>query len=58
MYRLESRSIKLFVIKEVRMSDQTLNEECLELLDAMEIGFELSEYEQSIEALAEEIFNK
>ncbi|CAK4073677.1 hypothetical protein OH458_11570 [Vibrio sp. MarTm2] len=40
------------------MSDQTQNEECLELLDAMEIGFELSDYEQSIEALAEEIFNK
>jgi NTP pyrophosphatase (non-canonical NTP hydrolase) len=58
MLRLENRSIKLFVIKEVRMSDQTLNEECLELLDAMEIGFELSDYEQSIEELAEEIFNK
>ena len=58
MLRLENRSIKLFVIKEVRMSDQTLNEECLELLDAMEIGFELSDYEQSIEALAEEIFKK
>ncbi|WP_275041680.1 hypothetical protein [Vibrio neptunius] len=40
------------------MSDQTLNEECLELLDAMEIGFELSDYEQLIEALAEEIFKK
>lgn len=38
------------------MSDQTRNEECLELLDAMEIGFELSEYEQSIEELAQEIF--
>ena len=58
MLRLENRSIKLFVIKEVRVSDQTLNEECLELLDAMEIGFELSDYEQSIEELAEEIFNK
>ena len=58
MLRLENRSIKLFVIKEVRMSDQTLNEECLELLDAMESGFELSDYEQSIEELAEEIFNK
>lgn len=43
-------------IKEVRMSDQSVNEECLELLDAMEIGFELSDYEQSIEELAEEIF--
>ncbi|EGA70751.1 hypothetical protein VISI1226_01460 [Vibrio sinaloensis DSM 21326] len=40
------------------MSDQTLNEECLELLDAMEIGIELSDYEQSIEELAEEIFTK
>lgn len=39
------------------MSDQTKNEECLELLDAMEIGFALSDYEQSIEELAEEIFN-
>lgn len=58
MLRLENRSIKLFAIKEVRMSDQTLNEECLELLDAMEIGFELSDYDQSIEELAEVIFNK
>ena len=40
------------------MSDQTVNEECLELLDAMEIGFELSDYEQSIEELAEEIFKQ
>lgn len=38
------------------MSDQTLHEESLELLDAMEIGFELSEYEQSVEELADEIF--
>ncbi|WP_281178088.1 hypothetical protein [Vibrio nereis] len=39
------------------MSDHALNEESLELLDAMEIGFELSDYEQSIEELAEDIFN-
>ncbi len=31
------------------MSDQTFNDECLELLDAMEIGIALSEYEQSLE---------
>lgn len=40
------------------MSDHTLHEESLELLDAMEIGFELTDYEQSIEELAEDIFNK
>ncbi len=39
------------------MSDHALNEESLELLDAMEIGFELSDYEQSIEEFAEDIFN-
>ncbi|UUM32516.1 hypothetical protein [Vibrio japonicus] len=39
------------------MSDHIKNEESLELLDAMEIGFDLSDYEQSIEELAEEIFN-
>ncbi len=39
------------------MSDHRLNEESLELLDAMEIGFDLSDYDQSIEEVAEEIFN-
>ncbi|XHY22956.1 hypothetical protein ViNHUV68_37570 [Vibrio sp. NH-UV-68] len=38
------------------MSDQIKSEECLELLDAMEIGLELSDYEQSIEELADVIF--
>ncbi|GAA5646289.1 hypothetical protein VPR01S_05_00080 [Vibrio proteolyticus NBRC 13287] len=37
------------------MSDQYANDECLELLDAMEIGFDLSEYEESIEELAENL---
>ncbi|WP_333706460.1 hypothetical protein [Vibrio hepatarius] len=39
------------------MSDHRFNEESLELLDAMEIGFDLSDYDQSIEEVAEEIFN-
>ena len=30
------------------MTDQTYNEECLELLDAIEIGIELSEYQQAV----------
>ena len=40
------------------MSEQYSNEECLEMLDAMEIGIELSDYQQSIEEIAEEIFSK
>ncbi|EGU33894.1 hypothetical protein VII00023_17214 [Vibrio ichthyoenteri ATCC 700023] len=31
------------------MSDQTINEESLELLDAIEIGIDLSHYEQDYE---------
>ena len=38
------------------MSDQTTNEESLELLDAIEIGIDLSEYEQAVEELAHSIF--
>ncbi|MFB9154362.1 hypothetical protein ACFFUS_13610 [Vibrio gallaecicus] len=38
------------------MSDQYTNEENLELLDAMEIGIQLSDYEQMIQQLAEDIF--
>ena len=38
------------------MSDQSLNDESLELLDAMEIGFDLSDYEQTVKQLAEELF--
>ncbi|MFA0568496.1 hypothetical protein [Vibrio gallaecicus] len=40
------------------MSDQYTNEENLELLDAMEIGIQLSDYEQMIQQLAEDIFKK
>lgn len=35
------------------MCDQILNDESLELLDAMEIGFNLSEYDKSAEEKAE-----
>ena len=45
-------------IKEYRgtMSDQPFNDESLELLDAMEIGIDLSDYEQAVKQLAEELF--
>lgn len=39
------------------MSDQTTNEESLELLDAMEIGIDLSDYEQTVEELSEKVFS-
>jgi hypothetical protein len=39
------------------MSDQSFNDESLELLDAMEIGIDLSEYEQAVQQLAEEMFS-
>lgn len=35
------------------MSDQTHSEESLELLDALEIGMNLTEYEQMLEELLE-----
>ena len=38
------------------MSDQSFNDESLELLDAMEIGIDLSDYEQAVKQLAEELF--
>ena len=38
------------------MSDQSYNDESLELLDAMEIGIDLSDYEQTVKQLAEELF--
>ena len=37
------------------MSDQSYNDESLELLDAMEIGIDLSDYEQTVKQLAEEL---
>lgn len=35
------------------MSDQTYSEESLELLDALEIGMDLTDYEQMLEDLLE-----
>lgn len=43
--------------REVSMSDQIVNEECLELLDAMEIGFTLSDYERVADELIDETLN-
>ena len=40
------------------MSDQSFNDESLELLDAMEIGIDLSDYEQAVKQLAEELFKQ
>ncbi|ANS87513.1 hypothetical protein VSVS12_03813 [Vibrio scophthalmi] len=37
------------------MSDQTFNEESLELLDAIEIGIDLSNYEQDFEQTVDEL---
>ncbi|MDN3611710.1 hypothetical protein ACODM8_09845 [Vibrio ostreicida] len=40
------------------MSDQTNNEEYLELLDAMEIGFELTDYEPSVRVITDDLFKQ
>ncbi|WP_334551932.1 hypothetical protein [Vibrio scophthalmi] len=40
------------------MSDQAINEENLELLDAMEIGFDLSNYDEETLELAKELFGQ
>lgn len=37
------------------MSDQTSNEESLELLDAIEIGIDLSDYEPELEETTDEL---
>ena len=39
------------------MSDQIVNDECLELIDAMEIGFTLSDYERVADELIDETLN-
>ncbi|WP_257619035.1 MULTISPECIES: hypothetical protein [Vibrio] len=39
------------------MSDQYVNEESLELLDAMEIGINLADYQQANSNHSEESFN-
>ena len=39
--QVKARELK---IKEVTMSDQYQNDECLEMLDALEIGIILSDY--------------
>ncbi|CAM3800580.1 hypothetical protein VIAQ111709_13255 [Vibrio aquimaris] len=39
------------------MSDQIVNDECLELIDAMEIGFTLSDYEWVTDELIDDTLN-
>ncbi|CAH1558680.1 conserved hypothetical protein [Vibrio jasicida] len=42
--KIEAGCFRICKTKEVTMSDQYQNDECLELLDALEIGINLSEY--------------
>ncbi|CAH8207281.1 hypothetical protein P4S52_17765 [Vibrio sp. SA48] len=40
------------------MSDQYKNDECLEWLDAMEIGFDLSDYDTATDECAQHVNNE